>query len=393
MSKFPLTKTPIVCLACEDWWYHPPRSRRRFMEVFARRGNPVLFVNSIGMRRPSARHPDFARRIARKLRSIARMVRRVEPRLHVFSPVALPFYDSPTARRLNSFLLRFQVGTALRALGMRNPILWIGLPTYVDLMGRFGARLNVFQVTDKHDEYQEIRGDSISRAFEQLARECEVVLVSSRKLKEMLSPLNPSTYHVSHGVDLDHFASARRPDCEVPDDLQRIPTPRLGYVGALEQFIDNDLLLQVAKKRPHWQIVLIGPYSGEIRDLESMPNIHLLGYRDRQLLPAYLSGCQVCLIPKKRDVWFRYSNPLKMKEYLAAGRQVVTMRYDEVTEVERWVWVAEDRDEFLTALDAVIERGEVKEAAGMDDWLGGGSWEEQARKSAEILAGYLSRVE
>lgn len=356
------------------------------MEVFARHGNRVLFVNSIGMRRPRMGHPDFLRRVGKKLRSIARMVRRVEPSLYVFSPVALPAYGLRTVRRLNALSLRVQVGTVLRVLGMRRPITWIALPTYADLMGCFGARLNVFQVSDKYDAYGEVHDAYVSHAFDRLARESDVVLASSRRLVEMLTPANESTYHVPHGVDYEHFARARDPALPVPEDLQRIARPRLGYVGSLDQVVDYDLLRHVARRRAQWQLVLVGPYSGEAADVLSMPNIHWLGARAFADVPAYLKGFDVCLMPWKQDEWIAHCNPIKTKEYLAAGRQVVTMHYDEVTECERWVWVAGSYQEFLDAGDAVVERGERQDLAGTEAWLRASTWEAQTFRVAEIFA-------
>ena len=357
------------------------------MEVFARH-NRVLFVNSIGMRRPRLAHPDFLRRVGRKLRSIGRLVRRVEPSLYVFSPVALPAYGHRVARRVNALLLRGQVGCVLRALGMRRPITWIALPTYVDLMGRFGARLNVFQVSDKYDAYGEVRDAYVSQAFDRLARESDVVLASSRRLYDLLKPLNASTHHVSHGVDYDHFAAARGPDLAVPDDLEAIARPRLGYVGSLDQVVDHALLRHVAERRPGWQIVLIGPYSGEAADVISLPNIHWLGAREFARVPAYLKGFDLCLMPWKQDEWIAHCNPIKAKEYLAAGRQVATIHYDEVSECARWVWVARNRDEFMAACEAVVERGEAKDLSDTEPWLRASTWDIQAARVAAILAAH-----
>jgi len=391
MDEFPLRNASILCLAAEDWWYHPPRSRRRFMEMFARH-NRVLFVNSIGMRRPPLTHPDFLRRITNKLRSIGRLVRQAQPSLHVFSPVALPFYDSPTVRRLNALMLRFQIGTVLRALGMSRPITWIGLPTYSDLLSRFGARLNVFHVSDKYDAFYEVRDAHIAQAFDRLARECDVVLVASRHLRDLLRPINPSTYYVSQGVDYAHFATAQRPDLAVPEDLQAIAPPRIGYVGALDQAPDYELLRHVIGQRPRWQFVLIGPYSGEASDVLPLPNVHWLGWRDYQRVPAYLKGFEACLIPWKQDEFNAYCNPIKAKEYLAAGRQVVTTFYEEAREWEPWVWVTHSRDEFLSALDAIVARGERKDVAGAQEWLRTSTWEAQTARIAEIFVRRLEEV-
>jgi len=363
------------------------------MEVFARHGNRVLFVNSIGMRRPSMGHPDFLRRISNKLRSIGRLVRRAEPSLHVFSPVALPFFDSPAVRRINMLALRFQIGSVLRALGMRRPVLWIGLPTYADLMGRFGARLNVFHASDKYDVFYEVRDAYIKEAFDRLARESDLLLVASRRLREFFAPINPETHYIPQGVDYDHFARARRPDCAVPADLEAIPHPRVGYAGALDQAPDYDLMLFLAERKPQWNFVLVGPYSGEASEFLTRPNVHYLGRCEYAQVPAYLKGFDVCLIPWKMDEFNAYCNPIKAKEYLAAGRQVVTTAFSEAREWAPWVWVAENREAFLGAIEAVVERGEARDVAGADDWLRDSTWEAQTARIAEIFAQRLKGLD
>jgi glycosyltransferase involved in cell wall biosynthesis len=287
-------------------------------------------------------------------------------------------------------LLRVQIGGVLRALGMRRPITWIGLPTYAGLMGRFGSRLTVFQVTDKYDAYHEVRDPYVAEAFERLARESDVVLASSRRLEALLAPLNAHTFHVPHGVDFEHFAQARGTALPLPEDLRAIPAPRLGFVGSLDQVVDHDLLRFVARRRPDWQIVLVGPYSGEAAILRPLANVRMLGAREYRDLPAYLQAFDVCLMPWKQDEWIRFCNPIKTKEYLAAGRQVVTMHYDEVAECARWVWDASSFEEFLGALEAILDRGERKDLASADDWLRASTWETQTARVAEILASRLT---
>src|SRR5206468_5656281 len=136
----------------EDWWYHHPHSKNHLMRRFARIGNKVIFVNSISMGLPSFRHPDLLPRIVRKLRSYARYVRRTDEGILVVSPLALPFFGSSVIRALNRILLSVQIRRVVRRAGMRKPILWIAIPTAVDMVGRFNESLVIYQVSDKYDQ-------------------------------------------------------------------------------------------------------------------------------------------------------------------------------------------------------------------------------------------------
>jgi glycosyltransferase involved in cell wall biosynthesis len=216
--------------------------------------------------------------------------------------------------------------------------------------------------------------------------------VASPQLDEYMKRINPSTYYIPHGVDYEHFAQARRPDLALPEDLKAIEGPRIGYVGALDQASDYDLLLHVARARPDWRMVLVGPYSGEAAAFLDMPNVHWLGPRDYEQVPAYLKGFDACLIPWKRDAFNVYCNPIKAKEYLAAGRQVVATLFTEGSlDWKRWVWIGRDQEAFLDCLAAILDRGEQKDLAGTEDYLKPLTWEAQTKRIAEIFVRHVDK--
>ncbi|MGH9907749.1 MAG: hypothetical protein ACRD8U_19440, partial [Pyrinomonadaceae bacterium] len=141
----------IICFGGEDWWYHHPHSKNHLMRRFARAGNKVIFVNSISMGLASVAHKDFLPRVTRKLRSYAKLARTTEEGITVVSPVALPFFGSAAARRTNQKLLTAQVGALAKARGLRRPILWIAIPTAVEMIGHLDESLVIYHVSDKYD--------------------------------------------------------------------------------------------------------------------------------------------------------------------------------------------------------------------------------------------------
>ena len=120
-----LTGKSIVCFGGEDWWYHHPHSKNHLMRRFARAGNRVIFVNSISMGLPGLASKDLLPRVARKLRSYAKLARTTEEGITVVSPAALPFYGSRAARAANRRLITAQVGRLARSRGLTRPILWV----------------------------------------------------------------------------------------------------------------------------------------------------------------------------------------------------------------------------------------------------------------------------
>src|SRR5947208_1320654 len=149
-ADYPLSGQSIVCFAGEDWWYHHPHSKNHILKRLARH-NRVLFVNSITMGLPSIGNADFFQKIRRKLRSYLRWLRKAPEGLWVMTPINVPLYGSPAIRALNRLLLVLQLRLVMFILNLRHPILWVAIPTAVDVVSSLGAKLLVYQVSDKYD--------------------------------------------------------------------------------------------------------------------------------------------------------------------------------------------------------------------------------------------------
>src|SRR5437762_12524259 len=145
-----LRDTSIICFGGEDWWYHHPHSKNHLMSRFARAGNKVIFVNSISMGLASVKSKDLVPRITRKLKSYAKLARTTEEGITVVSPAVVPFFGSTAATAANRRLLSAQISTLAKRRGMERPILWIAIPTAVEVIGRLDERLVIYHVADKY---------------------------------------------------------------------------------------------------------------------------------------------------------------------------------------------------------------------------------------------------
>src|SRR5437764_14183984 len=139
----------IICFGGEDWWYHHPHSKAHLMRRFARAGNRVIFVNSISMGLASLRNKDFLPRIKRKLKSYAKLARTTEEGITVVSPAVVPFFGSTAATAANRRLLTAQISHLAKRRGLSHPILWIAIPTAVEVIGRLNESLVIYHVSDK----------------------------------------------------------------------------------------------------------------------------------------------------------------------------------------------------------------------------------------------------
>lgn len=380
-----------VCFAAQDWWYHNrAHSDFQLMRCIARR-RPVLVVNSIGMRMPMpGRSTHTTRRILRKLRSVAKLVRTPVPDLpgfRVMSPLPLPFYGTPWLRRLNAALVRAQVRGACLVLGLRVPVIVTTLPTAWDVVRTMPRRALIFNRSDRHSEFPESDRATIENLERALLGAADRVLYVSRSLlAEEHALAGDRGYFLDHGVDLEHFHPVDA--AELPADLVAIPEPRVGFFGALDDYlVDFDLLERVAAELPDVSLVLIGDATHPMERFDKYPNVHWLGHRPYERIPAYGSGFTVAIMPWLDNRWIQHSNPIKLKEYLALGLPVVSTSFAEVTHYTDRVRVAETQAEFVTAIRATLADGGLGTPEQRRRSVLGASWHTRAGTVIDLAEG------
>ncbi|MEV4525844.1 glycosyltransferase [Streptosporangium sp. NPDC049304] len=376
-----------VCFSAQDWWYHNrAHSDFQLMRSIAAH-RKVLVVNSIGMRMPMpGRSTQVLRRVGRKLRSVAMLVRRPLrelPGFYVMSPLPLPFYGSPLARRVNALLVRAQVLAVSWALGLRRPVIMVTIPTAWDVVRPMRRRALVFNRSDRHSSFPESDRPTIE-ALERglLERSDHVIYVSSALMGEEKGVTGERAHFLDHGVDTDHFR--RRPESEQPADLRAIPGPRVGFFGALDDYlVDFDLLERLAVELPDVSLVLIGDATVPMERLTRHPNVHWLGFRPYERIPAYGSGFDVAIMPWLDNPWIRHSNPIKLKEYLALGLPVVSTDFQELANYADRVRIAADGGLFVDAVRATLRDGGLQPAETVRGSVLGASW---ASRAAQLMA-------
>jgi GT2 family glycosyltransferase/glycosyltransferase involved in cell wall biosynthesis len=371
-----------VCFAAQDWWYHnQAHSDFQLMRAIAAHRR-VLVVNSIGMRMPvPGRSTHVARRIARKLRSVTKLVRRPLPELpnfHVMSPLPFPFYSSAFARRLGAALVRAQVRLVCALLRLGEPVILVTIPTAWDVVQPMPKRKLVYNRSDLHSAFPESDRDAVRTLENALLRNADHVLYVSHALLDQEHELTSDrAYFLDHGVDVTHFS--RRPTSDVPDDLAAIPSPRIGFFGALDDYVvDFGLLERIATELPDASLVLIGDSDQDLSRFDKYPNVHLLGFRRYEDIPAYGSGFDVAIMPWRPSEWIRFCNPIKLKEYLALGLPVVSTEFAELAKYADLVTAAGDHTRFVAALRQVLADGPAQRAAKLRESVLDSTWDARA---------------
>ncbi|MAR52910.1 MAG: glycosyl transferase [Propionibacteriaceae bacterium] len=319
----------VLILSTADW-DHPLWTNKQHLAVsLADLGHRVVYVESLGIRTPRIKGGQDLRRIARRLRHVLVPLRLRQERIWVLSPPVIPGLLSGRGLRMNRWILQACLAMVSWRLRFSRVVLW----TFNPFAARYFS-LNHFDQTVYHcvDRIQAQPGMPIAlldAAERDLCGRVDVVFTTAPRLQENLAPLNPATYWFGNVADVDHFSGADRNSVPRPDDLPLVKGPLLIFIGAIDAYkLDLTMLTELMVETPSWTYVLIGPVgesdpSTDITVLNSLDNVHLLGTRAYQFLPAYLAYADVALLPLRRNDYTSHMFPMKFFEYLASGCPVV----------------------------------------------------------------------
>jgi glycosyltransferase involved in cell wall biosynthesis len=376
----------IVCVGFSDWNADVLTTQHHLIRRVAAH-NRVLFVESLGLRRPQLAGGDL-RRMARRLGRGLAPLREVDG-LHVLSPLVLPLHSSDSVRRLNAQLLPRTVGRAVHRLGLHNLVLWSFVPQAEVLLEPLSPSRVLYYVTDDHAAKPGIDAASFRAAEDRFARRADVILASAPELVKRMRTLNDNVHYAPAVTDARRFASALEPG-PVDDALESLPRPRVLFVGAiLAATIDIDLVVGLADLRPDWSFAFVGPVGqGDPRTnidaLREKPNVHLLGSRPNERLPELLRGADATIIPYRVDHQMRSVFPMKTYEYLAAGRPVVSTPLQTLTDLPD-VILASTAEQFAQSLTEAIDNDTPQVRAERSARAQSHSWESRLEQIAGLL--------
>ena len=383
-----LTGRSIICFGGEDWWYHHPHSKNHLMRRFARAGNRVIFVNSISMGLAPVKSGELWPRVKRKLKSYAKLARTTEEGITVVSPAVVPFFGSAAAAATNRKLLTAQIASLAKRRGMTNPILWIAIPTAVEVVGRLHESLVIYHVSDKYDANTMDHATDpalIRKLHERAIEAAGLVFYSSRKLFDEVTTSREKSHLLEQAVDFDHWTQVSR-GIEVADAVARIPGPRIGYFGAIEPWlVDQELIKKAAREHPDWNWIFIGNKSRGL-EIEELPNVHFLPPVPYEELPHYASGFDVCVLPWNTEVPFTsYGSAIKVREYLASGKPVVISPLPEYESMKDVLRIGRTHEQFLQLIEDALnetgdELGHARQAA-----VRNGTWDARAEWVSRLI--------
>lgn len=361
----------VVCVGFNDWDAEVWTNQHQLMARLAAAGNRVLFVESLGLRRPQLMAGRDVRRLIRRARA-GLAPPRVRDGVHVLSPLVLPLHANRAARAVNARLLPALVGRAARRLGLRRPILWGYVPQAELLLDALDPELVVYHCVDDIGAQEGIDGSSFAAFERRFAARADLVLASAPALAQRMRTLSHHVLYAPNVADTARFAQALAPG-PIDAAVAALPEPRIVFTGAIAaKKLNLELVAGVAAARPGWSLALVGPVGlgdpgTDVSALRALPNVHLLGARRYADLPDVLRGAAAALIPYRATPLTASIFPMKVYEYLAAGVPVVATPLPALEDVTEIV-VADGAPATIAALERAMaddtpERRRARSAA------------------------------
>ncbi|WP_193172619.1 glycosyltransferase [Nisaea nitritireducens] len=375
-------KRPLVMFG-EDWGGLPSSSQHLAKRFAADR--PVIWVNSIGLRRPRLNASD-AGRVLRKLRSMGRSNQKPAAvpaaqdkpdNLTIIHPRAVSWPGNTLASAINRASLGAQIRAALKQQDLENPILWASLPTAVDVVGTLGEAAVAYYCCDDFSGLVGVDHMPVTRMEKKLAQQSDIVFVTNEALERKFEGSRISA--LPHGVDFDLFDRPADRPADLPDGKIAL------FYGSISDWLDQDLMARTAEARPDWTFVLIGKADISLDRLSSIANIRLLGPRPHHALPGYVQHADVALLPFLDTPQIRACNPLKLREYLASGTSVISTEFRSLAPYRDAVSVVADTADFSAALDRIDNSPAAR--AARKQLVASETWHARADQALSALEG------
>lgn len=380
----------ILCFSSTDWegiW----GSRQQVMLRFARRGYRVLFIEQLAGVEHLVRYPEL---YERKRRRWQEGLRNVAENLNIISapPLFPGRYYVMSINKINTWITNRWIRNKIQSMVFESPILWFYKPEHCDLVGKFNERISIYHCIDEWTAGTSGRKRKIIAQLDSnLVSKVDVVFANSLLTYEKKIHSNPNTFRIRSGVDFEHFVQAANPHFETHPALADIPKPRIGFSGTINERLDYTYLEHLATNRPDWSLVFIGdtfPWTFDaapLRKLSTFSNVHFLGKFPFSTLPSLIRGLDVCLIPYVNDERGSYRSPLKLYEYLAAGKPIVSTNHPEVHEFSPPVLIANTPGEFIENVEIAIAQNSPKYQQKSIDIAKQHSWDLRVEQMESII--------
>lgn len=363
-----------------DWGRHPSSSQHLFSEFLG--FSPVLWVETVGLRMPQCTMRDLRRSVQKIVDFVSGRRRRfatVPHGLTVICPPTLPFTRIKLIRLLNIWLVSRSVEKATNRLHFNKHTLVVTTPAQGDFVGRLGEKRSIYYCADQYALWPGMNQQHISQMEQLLTDRVDAIVAVSDFLAAQFQQSGKPFYTLNQGVNTVHFSRSQ--------PQQSTGHFEIVYFGMIDERLDLDLILEVARQLPKTVIRLIGPATASLHKFVGEANIRVepaIPYED---LPGSLNTANLFIIPFVLTELACSCSPLKLKEYLACARPVISTALPEAEKLSQFVHVAKDRGAFVEAVVAATEGKLSFDLAGTQRFLESETWRAKAVEFGQFVSG------
>jgi len=390
----------IVIIGLQPWYYEIGSNCKNIALHLARH-NRVLYINL-----PINRKTWFSKQKTKGVQEHIDLIRTKGEKIRQVSASMWEFYPPTLTESINGLpstwlfrkidyinnrRLARDIRQAMKTLDFRDIILFNDNDIYNGLYLKelLSPALYIYYMRDFLQGYDYFKRH-LPALEPDLIRRSDVVVANSLYYTEYAAGYNPRSHYIGQGCNVELFDPSQ--EHPRPEDMKAFKDPVIGYVGALDsERLDEKIIEGIALANPAWTVVLVGPEDGFFKAsrLHGLSNVHFLGRKPMQQLPAYIRSFDVCINPQLINTITRGNYPLKIDEYLAMGKPVVATRTRAMQLFEEYTYLADRPEEY----PALIQKALAEDTPGKQSWRAafGGShtWDNSVQELCNIIRKYL----
>lgn len=371
-----------------DWFGENRTSSHHIAQRLAK-NHRVLYVECPGLRMPKGNKRDIKKLFSKIAKCISKPIK-VEEDFWVYTLFQIPLHRFGIIRKLNEKLILFSLKRVSKQLRITQPLLWFLLPHLSMIPGKLPARGTVYYCIDNYSTLPDVDRVAVQAMDDEMTRKADLVFAASIPVFNNKKPFARELLLSPHGVDFQHFNQVRTSSLQIPEDITYFKAPIIGFWGLIENWIDLDLVKYLATQQPSWQLVMIGHVAIKDNPCIGLANVHFLGPKKFAELPAYACAFDVAILPYLLNEQVYNCNPIKLREYLATGKPVVSVRYPEVEKYQDVVAIADDHAEFEYKIAWYLENDTLEMAERRVEMVRTESWD---KRVDEILQAVYFKFE
>ncbi|WP_419955145.1 glycosyltransferase [Neobacillus niacini] len=397
-------KRTIICFPGTLYDKRPFTNRQRVMQEMNKLGYRIIYVEPpknlfiqlikfiLGLKKEQNTFKWLLRILTGKERTTD---------FYIFSQLKFLPLKQKRFRKINNKINSYFLVKYLDKLSVKNPFLWIYTPDAVDFIDWINNKSLIYDCVDEYssqpwyiDNFDNIQFDE-----ELLLKRANIVFTSATKLYENKKKSNPNTFLIENVADFNHFNKVLHTKKIIPNDINDIKSPIIGFVGALDKYkLDYELVTFIAKNKSNWNIVLIGPHNeaeknSSVHVLKEYDNIKLLGSKSFDELPYYVNCFDVCIIPYVKNEYTEGCFPLKFFEYFSCGKPVVVSGLPALDKYSNYGIKASTNVEFIEKVESYITFDDDNEKNRRIKLAKENTWNTKAIKMSKIIHDYEVSLE